>query len=486
MTFQEPVIDEQKPALDYIFHPGTIAVAGVSAETRGTGIANSYVKRFEAAGFKGTIYAVNPSGGEAMGRKIYRSLKDIPEQVDFVVSAIPARHTPQLISDCAEKGVKLLHLFTAGFSELGDETGNALETEILSVARQAGIRITGPNGMGIYCPKTGLTFDEGFTRKSGNVGWIAQSGRNGTYVVRDASMRGVYFSKAISYGNAADLNECDFFEYFRDDPDTEIIAAYIEGVKDGQRFFQVLKEAASVKPVIIFKAGHTEAGSRGAASHTASIAGSSVVWNAALKQAGAIQVYSLDELVDVLVLLNFLSRPAGRNISIVGFGGGAGIQAADACTDQGMKVPESPQELQDELTEICGGRAGSIFKNPFDLWPKAGSKGTSAAIESISGWEKTDLLLVHIQFDLNPSVRNMMYRPYLDTLKRLAPEIKHKTVVVLDFVLSAEAKKLSLEVQSVLAEFGYAVFPSVNRAALALGRYINYHDRRKPAGNLFV
>lgn len=470
--------ERQKPALDYIFHPESIAVAGVSAETKGTGIANSYITRFEAAGFKGNIYAVNPSGGEALGRKIYPNLKDIPGPVDFVVSAIPARHTPQLISDCAEKGVKLLHLFTAGFSELGDETGNTLETEILSIARRNGVRMTGPNGMGIYCPKTGLTFDEGFTKTSGNVGWIAQSGRNGTYVVREATMRGVYFSKAISYGNAADLNECDFIEYFRDDPETEIIAAYIEGVKDGQRFFRVLKEASSKKPVVIFKAGHTEAGSRGAASHTASIAGSSVVWNAALKQAGAIQVFSLEELVDVLVLLNFLSRPTGRNISIVGFGGGAGIQAADACTDQGMKVPLAPQELQDELAEICGGRAGSIFKNPYDLWPKAGSKGTSAAIESISDWGKTDLLLVHIQFDLNPSVRSIMYKPYLDTLKKLAPEIKHKTVVVLDFVLSAEAKKISLEVQSILAEEGFAVFSSVSRAALALGRYIDHHDRR--------
>ncbi|UCD08088.1 MAG: CoA-binding protein [Dehalococcoidales bacterium] len=478
MASPEPVIRGQKPTLDYIFHPATIAVAGVSTDAKGTGIANSYIKRFEAAGFKGNIYAVNPSGGETLGRKIYRSLKEIPDQVDFVVSAIPARNTPQLVSDCAENGVKLLHLFTAGFSEIGDENGNSLENEILSIARQAGVRMTGPNGMGIYCPKTGLTFDEGFTRKSGNVGWIAQSGRNGTYVVREATMRGVYFSKAISYGNAADLNECDFIEYFKDDKDTEIIAAYIEGVKDGQRFFKVLKEAAAVKPVVIFKAGYTEAGSRGAASHTASLAGSSLVWNTVLKQAGAIQVYSLEELVDVLVLLNFLSSPAGCNISIVGFGGGAGIQAADACTDKGIEVPESPRELQDDLVEICGGRAGSIFKNPFDLWPKAGSKGTSAAIESISRWVKTDLLLVHIQFDLTPSIRHIMYKPYLDTLKRLAPEIKHKTVVVLDFVLSTEAKKLSLEVQSTLAEEGFAVFPSVNRAALALRRYIDYYNRR--------
>lgn len=470
--------EEQKPELDFIFHPETIAVAGVSAEPRGTGIANSYISRFEKAGFKGRIYAVNPSGGKAMGREIYPNIKDIPESVDFVVSAIPARYTPQLIADCAEKGVKLVHMFTAGFSELGSETGKTLESEVLSIARKSGIRLTGPNGMGIYCPETGLTFDEGFTTKPGNVGWLAQSGRNATYVVRESTLRGVYFSKGISYGNAADINECDLIRYFSEDPDTGIIAAYIEGVKDGERFLSTLKEAAARKPVIIFKAGNTEAGSRGAASHTASISGSNLVWNAALKQAGAVQVYSLDELDDMLVLFTYMAPPKGRNISIVGFGGGAGIQAADACASQGMSVPASPGDLQEKLKETCGGEAGSIFKNPFDLWPKAGSGGVVDALQLIAEWEKTDLLLVHIQFDLNPTVRDIMYKPYLDTLVRLAPRIRHQTVVILDFIVSWEAKKLALEVQSKLAEAGFAVFPSVNSAALALSRYINYHDRK--------
>lgn len=468
-----------KPALDYIFHPDTIAVAGVSAEPRGTGIANSYIKRFEDTGFKGRIYAVNPSGGKALGRTIFPSLRDIPEPVDFVVSVIPAAHTPQLISDCAEKGVKLVHLFTAGFSELGIETGTALESRIVAIARQAGIRITGPNGMGIYCPESGLTFDEGFPQRPGTVGWLAQSGRNGTYVVRDAVSRGVYFSKAISYGNGADLNETDFIGYFRDDPDTAIIAAYIEGVRDGRRFLNVLREAAAVKPVIVLKAGNTEAGARGAASHTASIAGSSAVWSAALKQSGAVQVYSLDELVDMLVLFNYLAPPAGRNISIVGFGGGAGIQAADLCSGQGLSVPAAPDKLQDKLSEACGGPAGSIFKNPFDLWARAGTSGVSSAIELISDWEKTDLLMVHIQFDLTPSIRDIMYKPYLNTLTRLAPKLKNRTVVVLDFVLTAEAKKLSLEVQSTLAEAGYAVFPSSAGAAASLGRFLRYHERKR-------
>ena len=477
MSTQELLNGKCTPALEQLFRPETIAIAGASAEPRGTSIGNSFIKRIEDMGFKGRIYAVNPSGGEVGGRRIYPSLLDIPEPVDFVISAIPAKHTPQLISDCAEKGVKLVHLFSAGFSELGNETGVALESEVVQIARDAGVRLTGPNGMGIYSPGTGLAFDEAFSRKPGNVGWLAQSGRNGIYIVRDALLRGVYFSKAISYGNGADLNESDFIDYFSDDPETDIIAAYIEGVKDGRRFFRILKEAAAKKPVIILKGGNTEAGSRGVASHTASIAGSDAVWSAVCKQAGAIRVNSLEGLADLLPVFNFLQPPKGRRVSIVGFGGGAGVLAADICTDNGMSVPASPPELQVKLRDMCGGDAGSIFMNPFDLWAGAGTNGISGALEAIAGWDKTDLLLVHIQFDLNPSIREMVYKPYVSTLTRLASKLNYRTAVVLDFVVTAEAKKLAIDVQSTLAEAGYAVFMSITGAATALGRFIDYHER---------
>ncbi|MFC1900048.1 acetate--CoA ligase family protein [Chloroflexota bacterium] len=467
------------PALEYLFHPKTIAIAGVSSDTQGGGMGQSYITRFREVGFKGNIYPLNPSGGEVSGVKIHKSILDVPEDVDFVISAIPARHTPQLMADCAAKGVKLVHFFSAGFSELGNETGKKLESEIAAIAREAGIRITGPNGMGIYSPATGLSFDAGFTSQSGPVGFIAQSGRNSTFVIRDATTRGVYFSKVISYGNGVDLNESDFIEYFRDDPNTKIIAAYIEGVKDGRRFFRVLREAARVKPVIIMKAGITEAGSRAAQSHTASIAGSEVIWRAAVKQAGAIQVSSMEELVDMLLLFNFLDKPKGNNISILGFSGAAGIQATDSCVSAGLNVPLAPPEIQTELKEICAGDAGSIFKNPFDLWPKPGSRGVVAAIELITHWDKTDLLLVHMQFDINASVRPRVAKPYLDTLKKLGKDTRGKTIVVLDFIITPEAKKLSHEVQTEFAEAGFPVFPTTSRAATALGKFVKYYKDRE-------
>jgi acyl-CoA synthetase (NDP forming) len=469
-----------KPALDYIFHPRTIAVAGVSRESHGLSIANSFVTRFKQAGFKGNIFAINPSGGEVSGMKIYRNIKDVPEPVDYVVSAIPAKYTPQLIADCVAKEVKLVHLFSAGFSELGTETGQQLELEIGAIARAGGIRLSGPNGMGLYCPSTGLSFDDGFTKESGYVGLLAQSGRNCTYIIRDATSRGVYFSKAISYGNGIDLNESDFIEYFSEDLETKVIAAYIEGIKDGRRFFKVLKETARVKPVIIMKTGTTGAGARAAESHTAAIAGSDMIWTAALKQAGAIQVHTLDEMVDMLVLFKFLSRPIDKNISIIGFGGGPGIQATDSCVNAGFDVPVATTELQERLKEVCGDEAGSAFKNPFDLWPKAGAKGIEAAIELVTGWDKTDLLLVHIQFDINPTNRERLVKTYTSGLTKLAQEINYKTIIVLDFVITTEAKKLALEIQSAFAEAGFSVFPSSSRAAVALSRFIHYNQGYKP------
>ncbi|MFC2069901.1 acetate--CoA ligase family protein [Chloroflexota bacterium] len=471
--------NDKEPALEFIFHPRSIAIAGVSTDPQGMGIGNSFVKRLRESGYKGNIYPLNPSGGETLGMKIFSNVKDVPEPVDFVISAVPARNTPQLIKDCVAKGVKLVHLFTAGFSELGNETGKRLESEIIAIARKGGIRLTGPNGMGLYCPQTGLNYDEGFSTKTGPVGWIAQSGRNCTYVVRAATLRGVNFSKAISYGNGLDLNESDFIEYFRDDPETEIIAAYIEGVKDGRRFLKVLKEAARVKPVIIMKAGITDAGSRATESHTASIAGSEVVWEAALKQAGAIQVSSLEEMVDLLVLFRFISRPKENNISILGFGGGAGVQATDSCVKAGINVPLFPEELQEKLKKLCGREVGSFFKNPFDLFPRAGVNGLKSIIELIAGWDMTDLFLIHLHFDMNPADKTRMIKPYLDTLTEMTEDLSHKTMVIFDFIITAESKRISLELQSAFAEAGYSVFSSSREAATALGYFIKYHKRQE-------
>ena len=315
-----PNIDQS--TIESLFHPRSIAVMGVSTDATRWNAGQRFVKALLESGFTGTVYPVNLDGNEIFGLKVYHSLREIPGAVDYVISAIPAENTLQLIADCGDKGVKAVHMFTAGFSETGERALGDLELAVASLARQRGVRIIGPNCMGLYCAKSGLSFRTNFPRQSGPVGFISQSGGNTTYGVLEAAVRGVYFSKVVSYGNACDLNETDFLEYLTGDPETKIIAAYIEGVVDGRNFIEVLRRATAIKPVVIFKGGTTETGARTASSHTSAIAGSDRIWSTLLRQVGAFQVDSIEEMVDVLLLFTYMSPSKGRKAAVIGLGGG--------------------------------------------------------------------------------------------------------------------------------------------------------------------
>ncbi|MBI4267534.1 MAG: CoA-binding protein, partial [Chloroflexi bacterium] len=215
--------------LEEILHPQSIAVVGASgvAGTQGYIFVSALLK----AEFKGNIYPVNPKYSEIAGLKAYPTLTEIPTPVDFVISNVPAPEVPAMLEGCARKGVKAVHLYTARFSETGRQEAAELEKQILKQAKAAGIRLIGPNCMGVYYPKHGISWREDFPKESGTVGLASQSGGHARRIVYLAAVRGVYFSKAISYGNAIDFNESDFLDYFSDDPMTKIILMYVEGVK---------------------------------------------------------------------------------------------------------------------------------------------------------------------------------------------------------------------------------------------------------------
>ena len=234
--------------LEEILHPKSIAVVGASDTGRGGGFLTPLQENY-----KGKIYPVNPKYSEIGGLPAYPRVSAIPEPVDYVISSIPSHQVLDLIEDCGQKGVKGLHLFTARFSETGRKEAADLEKEILKRARAYGLRIIGPNCMGIYYPKEGIAFNEGMPMAPGKTGLISQSGQVVGELVEIAKLQGLRFSKAISYGNALDFNECDYLDYFTQDPETEIILLYIEGVRDSQRFPDTLKKASSIKPVLIVK-----------------------------------------------------------------------------------------------------------------------------------------------------------------------------------------------------------------------------------------
>jgi acyl-CoA synthetase (NDP forming) len=313
--------------------------------------------------------------------------------VDYVVGLVPARIAPRLVEEAAAKGARTVHFCTAGFSEIAEEEGEKLQAELLRVARERGVRIIGPNCLGIYCPESRMSFSALFPRESGTVAFISQSGGNSNYLVRQAALRGIRFSKVISIGNASDLNESDFLEYLAGDPKTEIIAMYIEGVREGPRFRRALEKAAeNDKTLVLLKGGATEAGTRAVMGHTASLAGSSAVWESLCRQLGIIQVQNLDGLVDVLVTLSFLALPGGRRALLIGGGGGASVVIADEFERRGLKLPQLPKSVIRELRQFSQAE-GNFFDNPIDYSQSMEPGNVKRALEVLTRWGQFDFIV---------------------------------------------------------------------------------------------
>jgi len=375
------------------FHPRSIAVVGASGNPFSMGY--RYVLHLISYGYRGQIYPITPHWSEVLGFEAYPALKDIPGAVDYVICCLPASKVPDLLLECPEKGVKVVHLFTGRFSETGREDAVKLEIEVLRRAREVGIRLIGPNCMGIYYPKEGLAFAYDFPTEPGQVGMFLQSGGAATEFIHYASLRGIRFSKVISYGNALDLNEADFLEYLSQDPETEIIASYIEGIKDGRRFFRALRRAALTKPVIILKAGRGSAGARQAASHTAALAGSLKTWETAIRQAGAIQARTLEELIDLVVSFYFLPPIVGTRVGIVGGGGGRSVLSADEWEEAGFNVVPLPPEIEEEIKKTLPEMWWGWIRNPVDvsIFPE------EAIVSNLSG-NMVRMMAQSLHFDL--------------------------------------------------------------------------------------
>ena len=463
--------------LDYIFQPRSIAVVGASMGPWNAAT-NLFLDTLAQFGYKGEVYPINPKWDEVSGLKSYPNVRDVPGPVDHVISLIPAAATRQLLEDCAAKGVKTVHLYTSGFAETGEEDRTRLQDELVSIARSGGIRIIGPNCMGIYYPHSGISYCADFPREPGTVGFISQSGSYSILVTRGAAARGVRFSKVVSYGNASDINETDLLEYLAHDRETEVIAAYIEGTRDGKRLRKVLTEAAAKKPVIIIKKGGTAAGIRGALSHTGALAGNDAVWEALLKQTGAIRVEDLEEMIDLLVTFQFFPLPRGRKVAVVGLGGGASVRASDECERGGLTLPPAPEALVTEIEPIVP-VAGSMLRNPFDMGNYRND--WAAAIKCIDGWAELDMFLWQIAPEIEPFIEGI-YRQFCREMRGRILEAFHgmqkPTAVVVHGVEASHGLETLETVRTMCAELKMPFYPSVYRAARAISRYVEYNERR--------
>lgn len=478
---------ETRPAsLETIFHPRSVAVVGVSKNRLGfASVGLGFLLAIKELGHE-AVYPVNPKYDEIEGLRCYASVRDIEGPVDHVVSSVPVKVVPQLLEDCAAKGVRSIHFFTAGLRETGEDEMIEMERRIIEQARAGGMRVFGPNCMGLYVPESKLSFMPGFPPELGNVGFISQSGGNAGDLIFTSAVRGIRYSKAISYGNAADVDESELLEYLADDPETEIIAAYIEGVQDGRRFFAALRKAASAKPVVVLKGGRTSSGTRAVMSHTASLAGSFEVFEALCRQAGAVLVKSVEEMVDLLVAFRFMGAPAGPGVAVVGGGGGFSVFAADEIDDAGLTCPELPEETQAALREFTP-VAGTSVRNPVDTIMMFEPGSLERTVRTLGEASNIDAVLFHTSFSMGSSRRSPMMgdmdpEQFMQTLVTQIVTARTSTGKPLAIVLRPPLDAATMERTSLFQRLcwkaGLPVFGSIPRAANALAKTLRWRQSR--------
>jgi len=349
--------------LDSLFHPRSVAVVGVP---RGMKIGKLFLLALQDQGFPGKIYPVHPDSQEIEGLKAYPSVSAIPGPVDLAIVLVPQRLTLSVIKECATKGVRGAVLFSAGYKETGTVEGEALERELARVALSSGMRLIGPNCMGLYAPRTGLSFFPQLSTEPGPVGIISHSGSLTNILGRMASQRGIRFSKAVSLGNECDLTFADFLLYLGRDPETRLIGGYLEGIKDGPYFLDCLRKTSLEKPVVLWRVGLTSEGRQAAASHTGAQAGSREVWKGVALQGGAVQVTGFEEWVDALMGFSSLSPYLGDRMAIISGPGGLAVSAAEACGRVGLKVAQLSSQTRSALTKFVPA-TGTSLRNPIDV-----------------------------------------------------------------------------------------------------------------------
>lgn len=462
--------------LDRLFYPRGIAVIGASDDyAKGSSM---FLHSLIALGYAGGLYPVNLSAGETvMGLPAYRKVTDIPGPVDYAIIGVPASATLNVVADCIKKGVPYAHFFTAGFKELQTQEGRDQEKALVELARGK-IRLIGPNCMGVYCPESRVGFDENHSTESGDVAFVSQSGGHAINFIRRANERGLRLSKAISYGNASDLSSSDFLEYFAADSKTAMIGVYIEGAGEGRKFFETLRKSARAKPVILWKGGRTAAGTVAAVGHTGALAGSFEIWKGMLKQAGAVLVNDSEEMIDLMLGLKYLPKPAGLNAALITTGGGNSVVASDQCSEIGLTLPPLSEQTQKELLTVLR-EAGTIRRNPVD----ASAHGIMPAniariVEIVDADPNVDCMLFTYQLYFlfrNLKRIGVSLEDAFEFLVRALRDVKTNARKPVAFAVTRDSEDLDAErfrltLKERLLDAGVPAFDSVSSAGLTLLR----------------
>jgi acyl-CoA synthetase (NDP forming) len=376
------------PDLKYLFEPRSVAIVGASKDEFKSG--GMFIKRMLQDKYAGQIYPINRKESEIMGLKCYATVSEVAGEVDVAILAVPAQAILESMEDCARKKVKFAVVHAVGFSEMGAE-GREFEKKVVDAAHAGGVRIIGPNCMGLFTSRGRINTIVPYTAlplEPGSVGFVGQSGWVSEVFLRHGGDRGLRFSGVISIGNQSDLKLEDMIGYWGSDPDTSVIAAYVEGIKDARRFISMVSKVCPKKPVIIWKGGSSEMGAKSAASHTGSLAGSYQVFQAMCRQAGIIPAYGMEDIIDLAIAFTSPLLPPGNNLGLLIEAGGSGVAASDACAREGLEIRQFSAGLQGKLAEYLTGKVppSNNRKNPVDLvWAPiiGGSKVFTDCMEMI-------------------------------------------------------------------------------------------------------
>ncbi len=362
-----------------LFHPNSVAIVGAS--NKPDKIGNVIVRNVIDCGFSGKIYPINPKEPKIAGLPCYPSLVDVPDQIDLAIITVPAKACLDVMEDCGKTNIKHVIVITAGFKEVGPE-GLELEKKLLFICKKYGIRMVGPNCVGIMDIHTPLnaTFAVGFPLQ-GDIAFISQSGAMLVSIMDWSKTIGLGFSRVFSLGNKADLNEADFINAIADDPLSKVILCYIEDVHNGKHFLEVVSKAARKKPVIILKSGTSQAGAQAASSHTGALAGSDLAYETAFTQAGIVRARTMTELFDLATCFSYQPLPKGDRVAIVTNAGGPGIVASDTIENTGLSMARFEKETLDALRAYLPTEA-NIY-NPVDVIGDAKADRYAFALEAV-------------------------------------------------------------------------------------------------------
>ena len=378
--------------LNKMFKPESVAVIGAS-NTPGK-VGYIIVDNLINDGFEGTIYPINPKGGEILGKKAYTNIKDVPEKVDLAIITIPSAFVNTAVKECGEIGVENMVVITAGFKEVGEE-GAKLEEELTALGKEYGINIIGPNSLGITDSHTPLngSFSQ-MMPPTGNMAFISQSGAMMVAIIDWSVTSGIGFSKVISLGNKAGVNEIELLQYLADDDETNVIICYLESISEDEDFVRTMRETALKKPIIILKSGSSSAGAEAASSHTGALAGSDLAFDTSFRQSGIIRVETMAELFDLGLAFSKAPLPRGDNVAIITNAGGGGVVTVDAMEKADLKLVQFDEETTAKLKK-CVTEEGSA-KNPIDVLGDAPVSRYKESLEIVLSQDEVDSLIVMV------------------------------------------------------------------------------------------